>query len=110
MSCEIDALFEDNFLIAVIIPFLETGLKEKLPFPRSSFINLQLSSFSNDLGFIYRSSHQRCSMKKGVLRNFTKFTGKHLCQSFIKVGNISKISAKNFTNFLIFPYSLVIFS
>ena len=21
-------------------------------------------------------------MKKGVLRNFTKFTGKHLCQSF----------------------------
>ena len=28
-----------------------------------------------------RSSHQRCSMKKGVLRNFTKFTGKHLCQT-----------------------------
>ena len=27
------------------------------------------------------SSHQRCSMKKGVLRNFAKFTGKHLCQS-----------------------------
>ena len=29
----------------------------------------------------FRSSHQRCSMKKGVLRNFTKFTGKHLRQS-----------------------------
>ena len=28
-----------------------------------------------------RSSHQRCSMKKGVLKNFTKFTGNHLCQS-----------------------------
>ena len=28
-----------------------------------------------------RSSHQKCSMKKGVLKNFTKFTGKHLCQS-----------------------------
>ena len=28
-----------------------------------------------------RSSHQRCSVRKGVLRNFTKFTGKHLCQS-----------------------------
>ena len=28
-----------------------------------------------------RSSHQRCSVKKGVLRNFTKFTGKHLYQS-----------------------------
>ena len=27
------------------------------------------------------SSHQRCSIKKRVLRNFTKFTGKQLCQS-----------------------------
>ena len=30
---------------------------------------------------IFRSSHQRCSVKKGVLRNFAKFTGKHLRQS-----------------------------
>ena len=28
-----------------------------------------------------RNSHQRCSVRKGVLRNFTKFTGKDLCQS-----------------------------
>ena len=28
-----------------------------------------------------RSSHQRCSVKTGVLRNFAKFTEKHLCQS-----------------------------
>ena len=28
-----------------------------------------------------RSSHHRCSVKKGVLRNFAKFTGKHQCQS-----------------------------
>ena len=28
-----------------------------------------------------RSSHQRCSIKKGVLRNFAKFTRKHLCQT-----------------------------
>ena len=28
----------------------------------------------------FRSSRQRCSVKKGVLRNFEKFTGKHLCQ------------------------------
>ena len=26
------------------------------------------------------SSHQRCCIRKGVLRNFSKFTGKHLCQ------------------------------
>ena len=32
-----------------------------------------------------RSSHQRCSMWKGVLRNFAKFTRKHQCQSlFLK--------------------------
>ena len=29
----------------------------------------------------YRSSHQRCSVKKCVLKNFTLFTGKHLCWS-----------------------------
>ena len=29
----------------------------------------------------YRSSHRRCSVRKGVIRNFVKFTGKHLCQS-----------------------------
>ena len=28
-----------------------------------------------------RSSHQRCSVKKGALRIFAKFTGKYLCQS-----------------------------
>ena len=30
----------------------------------------------------HRSSHQRCFVRKGVLRNFAKFTGRHLCQSF----------------------------
>ena len=32
--------------------------------------------------YYFRSSHLRCSVKKGVLRNFAKFTGKHLCQRF----------------------------
>ena len=48
MSFEIDALFEGNFLIALIIPFLEADLKEKLPFPKCSFVNPQLSLFLND--------------------------------------------------------------
>ena len=36
----------------------------------------------------YRSSHRRCLARKGVLVNFTKFTGKHLRHSlfFNKVG------------------------
>ena len=28
-----------------------------------------------------RRSHRKCFVRKGVLRNFAKFTGKHLCQS-----------------------------
>ena len=28
-----------------------------------------------------KSSHHRCSMKKDVLKNFTKFTEKHRCQA-----------------------------
>ena len=28
-----------------------------------------------------KCSHQKCSVRKGVLRYFSKFTGKHLCQS-----------------------------
>ena len=40
----------------------------------------------------FRSSHQRCSLKKGVLRNFTKFTGKQLCQGlfFNKVAGLTR--------------------
>ena len=38
----------------------------------------------------FRSSHQKCSVRKGLLRNFAKFTGKYLCQSlfFTKVAGL----------------------
>ena len=44
-----------------------------------------------EVTYIYRSSHRRCSVKKDVFRNFTKFTGKHLRQSlfFNKVAGLS---------------------
>ena len=29
----------------------------------------------------HQNSHRRCSLKKGALKNYSKFTGKHLCQS-----------------------------
>ena len=47
-------------------------------------LEVSQKDYSNSLTIdqIPRSSHQKCSMKKGILRNFTKFTGKHLCQSF----------------------------
>ena len=40
----------------------------------SSQVKRNLFSFN-------RGSHRRRSVRKGVLRNFAKFTGKHLCQS-----------------------------
>ena len=40
---------------------------------------------------------QRYSLRKGVFRNFAKFTGKHLCQSllFNKVAGLSLQLSKN---------------
>ena len=35
------------------------------------------------LAIIYRSSRQKVFCKNGVLRNFAKFTGKHLCQNLL---------------------------
>ena len=48
-------------------------------------IQYKSSSVLND-----RSSHRRCSVRKGVLRNFTKFTGKYLCQSLF----FNKVASK----------------
>ena len=41
---------------------------------------------------LVRSSHRRCFVRKDVLRNFAKFTGKHLCQSpfFNKVADLRR--------------------
>ena len=41
---------------------------------------------------VVRSSHRRCSARKGVFRNFIKFTGKHLCQSLF----FNKLKKLNF--------------
>ena len=43
--------------------------------------SLNISIFSLTIFKGIRSRHQKCSMKKGVLGNLTKFIGKHLCQS-----------------------------
>ena len=39
---------------------------------------------------MYRSSHRRCSVRKGIISNFEKFTVKRLCQSlfFNKVADL----------------------
>ena len=67
---------------------------------------------------VLRSSHKVCSVRKGVLKNFTKFTGKHLCQSlfFNKVAGLRSATLLkkrlwhtcfpvNFTKFTRKPFS-----
>ena len=41
-------------------------------------------------GWSFRSSHRKCSVRNGVLRNLAKFKEKHLCQSlfFNKVAGL----------------------
>ena len=47
-----------------------------------------------------RSSRAEVFCKKGVLRNFVKFTGKHLCQSLF----FNKFAGVNFAKFLRAPF------
>ena len=56
-----------------------------------------------------RSSHQRYSMIKGVLRDFAKFTGKHLCQSlfinnFADHVTLAQVFTVNFAKFWRTPF------
>ena len=47
----------------------------------SALIQSHSKVFSRKLFWrVLKQSPRRCSVKKGVLRNFTYFTGKHLCQ------------------------------
>ena len=47
-----------------------------------AYINLaETKEIINQQNHIYRSSHQRWSVRRSVFTNFTKFTGKHMCQS-----------------------------
>ena len=47
---------------------------------------------------IYRSSLPDVFCKKGVLKNFANFTGKHLCQSlfYIKKGTLAQVFSWKF--------------
>ena len=55
--------------------FISNALFQLSPSLLNFFVN-----WASNVVYI-RSSHRRYSVRKGVLRNFAKFTGKHLCQS-----------------------------
>ena len=62
--------FAINYLILLKTYFEFTKLSKIVDLTHS----FPMHSFS-------RSSHWRCSVKIGVLKNYTKSTGRHLCQS-----------------------------
>ena len=45
---------------------------------------------------IFRSSHQRCSIKKAILKHFVIFTGKHLCRGLF----FNKVAGHQPCNFI----------
>ena len=49
---------------------------------KNSLCVAQTKQIFNDVSLKDRSCHLTCSIINGVLRNFAKFTGKHLCQKF----------------------------
>ena len=44
------------------------------------YVNMDVIIFFSNIEIKWWSSHRRCPVKKGVLGNFTKFTGKKMCQ------------------------------
>ena len=46
---------------------------------KNCIIQILLQKAARNSSTIFRSSHQRCSIKKAFLRHFMMFIGKHLC-------------------------------
>ena len=93
--------------LACILPF--GSFKDTLNF----FIYiLPINTFGNKFRLLllrFRGSHWRCSVRKGVLRNFSKFAGKHLCQGlfFSKVAGLMP-SDDCFATFLISLFMIIL--
>ena len=76
-------------------PLMSLSPKDRLQISRELNKLSQFKWIKLDSNFpeIIRSRHRRCSVKKGVLRNFEKFTGENLCQSlfFNKVEGLRRL-------------------
>ena len=64
--------------------------KQSYKFTITDFQRSPETDVKVNLFLYFRSSQQRCSLRKGVFRNFAKLTRKHLCQSlfFNKVADL----------------------
>ena len=77
---------------------METEVK-RLDFPWNRQIFFLIVTLELVFPFIFKShksSHRRCFVKKGALRNFAKLTGKHLIQSLFLNEVTDRPEAGNF--------------
>ena len=72
--------FKEDFDILIVDYNLEPPIHSKVFNFNKTVSNLDIPGFLRG-NTIVRSNHQRCSVRKDALRNFAKFTGKHLCKS-----------------------------
>ena len=77
-------------LLDLLIPEAYSGFQQTSKMGNFATIRRSNLDVYRSLDTLLRSSQRRCSVKKGVFRNFAKFTGKNLCQSlfFNKVAGL----------------------
>ena len=91
---ETASIKEISFTIEMEKPLIR--IKGDLPLETS--LNIKGLSIFQKRSQTNRNSHQRCSIKIGILKNFVKFTLKHLCQSFFfnKVKTLVQVFSSGF--------------
>ena len=78
---ETASIKEISFTIEMEKPLIR--IKGDLPLETS--LNIKGLSIFQKRSQTNRNSHQRCSIKIGILKNFVKFTSKHLCQNLFLI-------------------------
>ena len=83
-------------LLDLLIPEAYSGFQQTSKMGNFATIRRSILDVYRSLDTLLRSSQRRCSVKKGVFRNFAKFTGKNLCQSlfFNKVAGLMMTLSK----------------
>ena len=84
MVCQMDRGKPWELIQKPLVPLLRKKLL--VAFVDGSYLQREsFEEYEKNIHETVRGSHQRYPIKKGVHRNFIKFTGKHLCQSlFLK--------------------------
>ena len=81
-ACNIAKKTYLNYVWTAIFPWSYCSLKLQI---LRCFEQKVLKLQSVDSLWSGKSIHRRCSLRKDVLRNFAKFTGKQLCQSLAQM-------------------------